>query len=350
MSAPLDGRPGDTVKLWDTFASPVATDASQPVFVPASSKGGRNITVSYRFGTAPTALTLTIQKSVDNVTWVDVGTFSALGQDSAVFNADGFVRGYLTALTGGANLTLEVQLGTNVAFDSSGSAKVINITEERIDFTGIARVSGTQLIKAGTYSAKLACPAGAGTSQISMHTKQTSTPFTYQSFCSLGLSGADNDGVVGSHFTLDVDSGGSSASIHTGELHLNLATGSILKAGGAAAVADGTCLWLKVYGAATAPAANSKLAGLWVDHQLSVGSPGAGSKEYGIFVTAGGTVPTAILGTKTTSGGWAALVAFEDNAAPVGNAVSAAAGSDKSIKVTVAGTDYFIPLYDSLSA
>ncbi len=44
------------------------------------------------------------------------------------------------------------------------------------------------------------------------------------------------------------------------------------------------------------------------------------------------------------------LIYFQNAAGPVGAAVTVATGSDKSIRVDVAGTPYYIPLYDSLSA
>jgi hypothetical protein len=236
-------------------------------------------------------------------------------------------------------------MGYSGSYNSEQAEAVKSTT---IDFTGMTR-SAIQLIKAGTYSSKLACPAGAGTSQVSMHTLQTSTPFTYQSFRSLGLSGAACDGVVGDHFTLDLLAGGTTASAHTTEQHLNLVAGSTLLAGGAAAVADGACSWMKLYGNSGVPASGSKVTVLWLDSQLGAGGAVQGT-EYALFVTAGGSVPDAIIGTKTTSGGWTALVAFEDNAAPVGAAVVASTGSDASIQVTVGGTPYYIPLYDSLAS
>jgi hypothetical protein len=220
-----------------------------------------------------------------------------------------------------------------------------------VDFTNTPRISGRVLLKAGSYGSKLAAPGGTGSqSQISMHSEQANTPFTYQAFESLGLSAAGSEGVVGKHFTVDCRSGADAPSVHVSELHLQLISGFSLNDGGADAVADGACLWTKVYGVGNAVDAGATLAGVWIDHQLGISSIGAGAKEYGIFVTAGGTVPTAIIGTKTTSGGWDAFVAFQDNAAPVGAAVSASSGSDASIKVTVAGTPYYIPLYDSLSS
>jgi hypothetical protein len=106
---------------------------------------------------------------------------------------------------------------------------------------------------------------------------------------------------------------------------------------------------MKLYGNSGVPASGSKVTVLWLDSQLGAGGAVQGT-EYALFVTAGGSVPDAIIGTKTTSGGWASLVAFEDNAAPVGAAVAASVDSDASIQVTVGGTPYYIPLYDSLAS
>jgi hypothetical protein len=221
-----------------------------------------------------------------------------------------------------------------------------------IDFSGFARVAGRTLIKAGSYGAKLACPAGSGQSQVSMHTRQTGTSFTYQSFRSLGLAGAGAAGVVGDHFTLDLHSGGTTASAHTTEQHLNLETGSTLSAGGAAAVADGACSWMKLYGNSAVPASGSKLCVLWLDSQLGAGGAVQGT-EYVLFITAGGSVPRAAIGFKTTSGGWTALARFEDSGSPpIAAAVQAAkfgGNSTGSIQFEVGSTIVYVPYFDALS-
>jgi hypothetical protein len=220
-----------------------------------------------------------------------------------------------------------------------------------VDFTNAPRVSGRVLLKAGSYGSKLAAPGGTGSqSQISMHSEQANTPFTYQAFESLGLSAPASEGVVGKHFTLDLKAGANTASAHVAELHFNLVDGFSLDAGGQAAIADGTCLWLKTYGKGPGVDANAIIANLWLDSQLGDGAVGAGAKEYAAFITAGGTVPLAVFGFKTTSSGWTYLFDFADNAAPVGAAVVASSGSDASLALRVGAQVYYIPLYDSLSA
>jgi hypothetical protein len=242
-------------------------------------------------------------------------------------------------------------------YDASGNVVYqIDPTNRRlqplqINFDGVTRVAGKQCITGGTYDVKMPCPTGSGSkTTVNLHSEQTGTPFTYHTFESLGLSGAANEGVVGKHFTLDCKAGADSPSAHVSELHLNLVAGFSLNDGGADAVADGACLWAKIYGKGDTVDAGATLAGVWIDHQLGIASIGAGAKEYSIFVTAGGTVPTAIIGTKTTSSGWTYFVAFQDSAAPVGAAVTACGGSDASIAVLVGATPYFIPLYNSLSS
>jgi hypothetical protein len=236
---------------------------------------------------------------------------------------------------------------TNSAYLQSDT--LLNTTQ--IKFTSDTRKAGKQCITGGTYAAKMTCPTGTGSkTTVNLHSEQTSTPFTYHSFESLGLSGAANEGVVGKHFTMDLKAGADTGSAHVAELHLNLVDGFSLNDSTVDTLADGACLWLKSYGKGSTVDAGATLANLWIDLQVGDGgSPGSGAKYYGILFTSGQATPLAVIGM-CGSVGPTNLIDFQVDQAPVGAAVTACTGSDRSIAVLIAGTPYYIPLYNSLAS
>jgi hypothetical protein len=151
---------GDTVKLWDTSATPTADDVSDYVFVPGGRRGGRKVTIRYYFGTQPSAFTLTLQSSPDASTWSTLATYTNLAGDAAVVDAGNlYVRGYITANTGGANLTLELTLGTQIKADDS------LMVSSRMDMSGLNVATADTdgfVYRAGTSAAPVSSSTTAG--------------------------------------------------------------------------------------------------------------------------------------------------------------------------------------------
>ena len=149
MAEPLDGRPGDTVKLWDVYATPIDDVQSQPVFVPASRSGGRKLRLGYFFGTAPATVVLVFQQSDDNVTYSTLASFTNINGESVDVVADGYVRVALTTLTGSpANLTAYVTLdppaeGTELPFQLASRLDLSGIDVAAGDTDGFAVFAGT---------------------------------------------------------------------------------------------------------------------------------------------------------------------------------------------------------------
>jgi hypothetical protein len=103
---------GETVKLWDAYATPAVDTYTESVFVPQTAKGARSIVIAYKFGTAPTSVTLTVEQSDDNVTFTSIGTLTNELRDQQVYTTQNFVRVYITAIAGSpASLTLQITLG-----------------------------------------------------------------------------------------------------------------------------------------------------------------------------------------------------------------------------------------------
>ncbi len=114
MSDPLDFGADRVCRLFDNYATPLTTIASSPVSVPAGAAGARPVRITTRWGTTPTVLSLAVQRSVDNVTWATLYTFTKLlERDGVDLVTEGYIRVYVTTNTGGANLTVELEYGSD---------------------------------------------------------------------------------------------------------------------------------------------------------------------------------------------------------------------------------------------
>jgi hypothetical protein len=123
MSEPLDFGSDRVCKLFDNFAAPVATDASAPVLVPAGACGARPVRVRLFWGTTPTVVSIAVQRSVDNITYATLYTFSKpLEVDGVDLHTEGYIRVYVTTNTGGANLTVELEYGSDIKARSNLNA------------------------------------------------------------------------------------------------------------------------------------------------------------------------------------------------------------------------------------
>ena len=113
MALPVEANIGETVKLWDANAAPVTTDATPPVFIPPCSRGDRTVQVRWSWTVAPTALSMILQRSDDNVTFASLGNAitDIGGRGQVTVTCSGFLRLYMTTNTGpGTYLTVEVSL------------------------------------------------------------------------------------------------------------------------------------------------------------------------------------------------------------------------------------------------
>ena len=107
--------------------------------------------------------------------------------------------------------------------------------------------------------------------------------------------------------------------------------------------------WFKI--AATVGAttgATSKKAAVWLDNQMN-GNNAAPGEEYTIFSTTGGLKPDAWASFETSSSGWETLFYFDETAYdedPISNlGAKNEVNSDKSIKIDLNGTVYYIPIF-----
>lgn len=216
------------------------------------------------------------------------------------------------------------------------------LAAESLSFAASAWSSGV-LMTSGSSGSPLSAPDGTS-ALTSLHSIKEDAGFHYHSFNTEKLGVADGAGIVGLHHTLYLNDGASTDTAQTAQFHLNLVSGSTLKAGDFPAI--GAALWTKLYGDAPSVAASAILASHWVENGLTGGARGAGSREYGSLYGSGNTPPTAALGFYGGSTGWDYLLDFVDTG--INPIAAAALGGDASLKIRLGDTDYYIPLAAAL--
>jgi hypothetical protein len=221
--------------------------------------------------------------------------------------------------------------------------------------TGTAiTVSGTptKIISAGSYSSKIALPAGASTEMITIAGEGSEDDYYIGYGSYLRTTGEDGKG-FGASFLVEATNTTGTPTVQGAQIMAFL--GSVggteaahLKTRDGDATAGLYALWLKTGANSNCVQdAGSRSAPLWVDNQMSGTLSG---EEYGIFMTTGASRPTGAFGFETTSSGYNQLFYFDEtfnsgagtcvttNAVPGGN-------QDARLNVYYNATQYYIPLY-----
>jgi len=257
------------------------------------------------------------------------------------------------ATTTGISLTGAATTGINFAGTYSGNG---------IDFSSCTYTptgsNGPCLIRAGSYGTPLAMTSEAQSGLIRLYMENTAAGTSYDRGIFVCLKTQNVKGIFPIAGLAEVKNCASTAGPNKVQAaqficHLNDA-GAKLAALGGDPTAGMYAGWFKIGaidGATTA--SGSRAAPLWVDNELYGGSNiNAEMEEYGIFMTAGGTVPKAVIGFETNqyAAGWASLFYFDEtcyNKPPVSAAApeTSEKDADGSLLLNLNETIYYIPYY-----
>jgi len=240
-------------------------------------------------------------------------------------------------------ITLAGTTVTGIDFTGTYTGNVIDFTDVTIDHTGS---NGPALLRAGTYASPLSNSDEDQSGLLRLYTTTDAGGTSYDRgifMCSKTTNTKGVFPIAGLAEVNAVPSGNGPTKVQAGQFisHLNSATAKLAALGGDA-TAGMYGAWLKVTandGATTA--SGSRVAPLWVDNQLYGSNINAGTEEYGIFATAGGTSVDAFVGFETSSVGWDQLFYFDETAydqEPVENS---------ALRVKLNTTQYYIPLSTS---
>jgi hypothetical protein len=258
----------------------------------------------------------------------------------------------LSATPGTATASKSVILDSNVRVDRSWVAATS--AQHAIYVTALASLAAKNAFRAGDWGTELSYNAGAGLfrmyGNIASGTDATAMMFVRSLVTSQAPSScmqlyADSDATTPGP-----------AGLHCADFFAVVNDGKFL--GASVALYDGLiATWHKV----TAPVGATISGNVWtlfLDNQINAA---VGGTEATILSMTGGSKPDAWAYFSTTSAGWGSLLMFDAAAAaqdpvvtnalvpataPDGNTV----GADKALKVTIDGTPYYIPLYDTLHA
>ena len=232
--------------------------------------------------------------------------------------------------------TSDITIGTT-AFTVAGATGDVGL-----DGT-ITFAAPNKLISAGSYASKLTAPTGSTTEWVTIGAEGTEDDFQIGQGIYLEMSGEDGKGFPLSTLVEATNTTGTPTLQGLQSMAFLGTVGgteaAVLKTMGGDATAGMYGGWFKVgANTNTVAASGSRVAPLWVDNQMGGTVSG---EEYGIFLTAGGTVPDAAFGFETTSSGWSQLFYFDETAydqEPVSNT---------SLKVLVNATQYYLPMSTS---
>ncbi len=220
-------------------------------------------------------------------------------------------------------------------------------TSDVIDFSGVSinhtGPNGPTLIRAGTYASPISNSDEDQSGLIRLYTTTDAGGTSYDRGIFVATKTTNTKNVIpiaGLAEVNAVPSGAGPTKIHASEFiaHLNSATAKVAP-GGAGAIGDVVGAWLKVTANSGATVASGVvITPLWIDNQLYGNNISAGAEEYGMYVTAGGSVVDAWAGFSTTSVGWDQLLYFDSTA------VVQAPVSNNSLKVSLNGTQRYISL------
>ncbi len=269
---------------------------------------------------------LTVRKSL---------TFAALGGSSGASIDSGIVLGDMT---------------TGIEFNGTQTTG--------IDFSDMTYVptgsNGPSLIRCGTYASPLshAVEAQSGLFRIYMETTADGSSYDRGIFVCLKTYGTKSILPVASLAEVKTQTGVGPNQVMAGQFISNLIDADAAMPTGGFGLFG---VWAKIAATSGATiAVGTKAAAIWVDNQLNgvgIGSGGALATEYGIYATAGGSVPKAFVGFSTTSGGYANLFQFDatfsTSMPPCNGGVVDTDGGDSagSLKIEIDGTAYKIPFF-----
>jgi len=277
---------------------------------------------------------------------------------SDLFLADGgvinFNNGNMTithsaadlAIAGGTLTTAGIIVGTvatGISFTGTYTGNVIDFTSATIAPTGSA---GPCFIRAGAYGSPINLGADEDQSgMIRMYVTTSAGGTSYDRGLFMFCETTGTKGIMPVAGLAEVGAGGAPIAVYPAQFiaHLNSATASL---GANGRMFGG---WFKVTAneGATIPS-TAIVAPLWVDNQLYGSNISGSVQEYGIWFTAGGTVPLAVMGFETTSSGWDQLIYFDETMAAVepfvATGCNVTVASVPYLKVLINATQYGIPL------
>lgn len=238
--------------------------------------------------------------------------------------------------------------GQYMQFDASTGELTLAITE--LNFTG---TPNTKLIKAGSYSSKLAY---GGSELITVAAEATSGAWVMGQ--GMYLSATHEDGKVFGYSTLielkstDGTDRGQAGQfiIGLGSIGVGGTEAAVLKTRDGDAGAGMYATWHKIGGSINSVVnSGGRMAAIWLDNQFGGTCNG---EEYTIFSSTGGSVPDAWASFETTSSGWASLFHFDETmtgstVAPLSakKPDTSTQNADGSLIIDLNGTKHYIPYY-----
>ncbi len=267
-----------------------------------------------------------------------------------------FILAQTTTETSTPSVSNETVTVTDVAgvtgFDFQGS-----YTNAAIDFTDVtlnhSGSSGPVLIRAGTYGSPVSSSDPHQSGMIRLYGSNDAATDDGTGFYDRIIFAYARTDKAKSIFPIAglaevrTTTGAGPVAAQAGQFIAGLHTSGAKLAATASATDGMFGLWTKVYSVTgSVAAATSRVAPIWIDNQMSGTVSG---EEYGIFATTGGTRPDAFIGFETTSSGWDYMWYFDETAydqAPISNlGAKNEVNSDKSIKIDLNGTAYYIPIF-----
>ena len=248
------------------------------------------------------------------------------------------------AVAGGTPTTAGIIVGTvatGISFTGTYTGNVIDFTSATIAPTGSG---GPCFIRAGAYGSPIDLGVDEDQSgMIRMYVTTSAGGSSYDRGLFMFCETTGTKGVMPVAGLAEVGAGGAPTSVYPCQFiaHLNSATASL--------GADGRMFggWFKITANEGATIPSTAIAApLWVDNQLYGSNISGDVQEYGIWFTAGGTVPLAVMGFETTSSGWENFLYFDETTYDEDPIVDGepTGSTKKYLKVSLNGTAYGIPL------
>lgn len=265
---------------------------------------------------------------------------------------DSASRGWDHTLTQIFNAEIPITGGKGVGVDLQGSYTnaAIDLTDVTLNYSGS---SGPVMIRAGTYGSPVSSSDAGQSGMIRLYGLSTATSDDESSgyydrgiFAYNRTDGSKGIFPIAGLAEVRTTSGQGPVAAMASQFIVGLHTAGA-KLDSTASVTDGMfASWLKVYSVVGSVAdATSRVAPVWIDNQMSGTVSG---EEYGMFITAGGTLVDAVMGFETTSSGWDSFLYFDETAydqKPVVSGDVDDGSSDYYLRVNLNGTMYGIPLY-----
>ncbi len=249
--------------------------------------------------------------------------------------------------------TVIVEGGVAEGIDMQGAYTnaAIDLTDVVLDHSGS---SGPVMIRAGTYGSPVSSSDPHQSGMVRLYGSNSAITDDGTGFYDRGifvnLQVTGNKGAFPIAGLIEVRNVGSEAgptSVMAGQFIVGLHT-STSKLAATVGSDDGMfASWFKIYSTSGSVAAStSRVAAIWLDN--SMGGTVSG-EHYSAFITSGGAAkPDAIFGFETGAG-WEALFYFDETAYdkdPISNlGAKNEVNSDKSIKIDLNGTVYYIPIF-----